>query len=91
MNITLLDKKILVNERAGFIGSSFCEELLFRKNKVVCLDNFYIGKRENLRHLLANKKFTLVEGDIRNLGDSESMPKTEDIIGKLLSSYAVNK
>ena len=149
------NKKILVTGGAGFIGSNLCEELLRLENKVVCLDNFATGKRENLASIINNPNFNLIEGDIRNLddclkatrdvdyvlhqaalgsvprsikdpitsndvnvsgflnmlvaardsgvkrfvyaassstyGDSESMPKVEDIIGKPLSPYAVTK
>jgi UDP-N-acetylglucosamine/UDP-N-acetylgalactosamine 4-epimerase len=155
MNIELSNKKILVTGGAGFIGSNLCEALLEKGNKVVCLDNFATGKRENLEELLKDSDFTLIEGDIRKLedclkatkgvdyvlhqaalgsvprsikdpitsnevnvsgflnmlvaardhgvkrfvfaassstyGDSESMPKVEDIIGKPLSPYAITK
>ena len=155
MDIIIANKKVLVTGGAGFIGANLCEALLERQNKVVCLDNFATGKRENITGLLKNSNFTLIEGDIRNLedcqkasqgvdyilhqaalgsvprsikdpitsndvnvsgflnmlvaardnkvkrlvyaassstyGDSESMPKVEDIIGKPLSPYAITK
>jgi len=155
MNIELSNKTILVTGGAGFIGSNLCEALLEKRNKVVCLDNFATGKRENLEKLLKDSNFTLIEGDIRKLedclkatkdvdyilhnaalgsvprsikdpitsndvnvsgfvnmlvaardnkvkrfvfaassstyGDSESMPKVEDVIGKPLSPYAITK
>jgi UDP-N-acetylglucosamine 4-epimerase len=155
MNIELSNKTILVTGGAGFIGSNLCEALIEKGNKVVCLDNFATGKRENLEQLLKDTNFTLIEGDIRKLedclkatkdvdyvlhqaalgsvprsikdpitsndvnvsgflnmlvaardngvkrfvfaassstyGDSESMPKVEDIIGKPLSPYAITK
>ena len=155
MNIELTNKKILVTGGAGFIGSNLCEALLEKGNKVICLDNFATGKRENIEKLLKDTNFTLIEGDIRKLedclkaskdvdyilhqaalgsvprsikdpitsndvnvsgflnmlvaardngvkrfvyaassstyGDSESMPKVEDIIGKPLSPYAITK
>ena len=155
MKININNKKILVTGGAGFIGSNLCEELLERENKVVCLDNFATGKRENIDGFISNSNFTLIEGDIRNLedcqrasqgvdyvlhqaalgsvprsikdpitsndvnvsgflnmlvaardngvkrfvfaassstyGDSESMPKVEDLIGKPLSPYAITK
>ena len=155
MNIELSNKTILVTGGAGFIGSNLCEALLEKGNKVVCLDNFATGKRENLEQLLKDTNFTLIEGDIRKLedclnatkgveyvlhqaalgsvprsikdpitsnevnvsgflnmlvasrdngvnrfvyaassstyGDSETMPKVEDIIGKPLSPYAITK
>ena len=155
MNIELSNKKILVTGGAGFIGSNLCEVLIEKGNKVVCLDNFATGKRENLEKLSTDTNFTLIEGDIRKLedclkatkdvdyvlhqaalgsvprsikdpitsndvnvsgflnmlvaardsgvkrfvfaassstyGDSQSMPKIEDIIGKPLSPYAITK
>ena len=155
MNIELSNKTILVTGGAGFIGSNLCEALLEKTNKVVCLDNFATGKRENLEDLIKDSNFTLIDGDIRKLedclnatknvdyvlhqaalgsvprsikdpvtsnevnvtgflnmlvaardngvkrfvfaassstyGDSESMPKVEDIIGKPLSPYAITK
>lgn len=154
-NIDLKGRTILVTGGAGFIGSNLIEELLNKKNKVICLDNFATGKRDNLKSFKVNSNFTLIEGDIRNLddcrkatanvdyvlhqaalgsvprsvndpitsndvnvtgflnmlvtsrdsgvkrfvyaassstyGDSESMPKIEDVIGKPLSPYAVTK
>ena len=147
--------KILVTGGAGFIGSNLCEVLLGLGNKVVCLDNFSTGKRENIESFLDNPNFKSIESDIRNLedcqkavenvdyvlhqaalgsvprsindpvttndvnvggfvniliaardakvkrfvyaassstyGDSETLPKVEDVIGKPLSPYAVTK
>ncbi len=155
MSIELSNKTILVTGGAGFIGSNLCEALLKKGNKVVCLDNFATGKRENVEEFLEDPNFILIEGDIRKLedclkatkdidyvlhqaalgsvprsikdpitsndvnvsgflnmlvasrdngvkrfvfaassstyGDSESMPKFEDIIGKPLSPYAITK
>jgi len=146
---------ILVTGGAGFIGSNLCEALLAQGHQVVCLDNFSTGHRYNIETFLTNKKFTLIEGDIRDLdtchkavegtdyvlhqaalgsvprsindpitsnevnvsgflnilvaardaqvkrfiyaassstyGDSESLPKVENIIGKPLSPYAITK
>tara|TARA_B110000037_G_C17075846_1_gene487824 strand:- start:532 stop:1515 length:984 start_codon:yes stop_codon:yes gene_type:complete len=155
MNIELSNKRVLVTGGAGFIGSNLCEALLDKGNKVICLDNFATGKRENLENLLNDTNFTLIEGDIRKLedclkatknvdyvlhqaalgsvprsikdpitsndvnvsgflnmlvaardngvrrfvyaassstyGDSEALPKVEEIIGKPLSPYAITK
>ena len=151
----LKDKTILVTGGAGFIGSNLCEALLEIGSKVVCMDNYATGKKENIIEFLDDPNFTLLEGDIRNLddclkatkevdyvlhqaalgsvprsiknpitsnevnvsgflnmlvasrdngvkrfvyaassstyGDSESMPKVEDVIGKPLSPYAITK
>jgi UDP-N-acetylglucosamine 4-epimerase len=69
MHVKLSEKKILVTGGAGFIGSNLIEVLLEKRNRVVCLDNFATGKRENLTAFLNNSNFTLIEGDIRNLED----------------------
>ena len=69
MEINIKNKKVLVTGGAGFIGSNLCEALLEKQNKVVCLDNFATGKRENIAGFLNNSNFTLIEGDIRNLED----------------------
>jgi len=154
-SIQLSNHKILVTGGAGFIGSNLIEAILKKGNKVICLDNFATGKRENLNAFQNNSNFKLIEGDIRNLddchkathgvdyvlhqaalgsvprsindpitsndvnvggflnmlvasrdagvkrfvyaassstyGDSESMPKVEEVIGKPLSPYAVTK
>ncbi|EKT4551192.1 SDR family oxidoreductase [Flavobacterium psychrophilum] len=147
--------KILITGGAGFIGSNLSEYFLDKGHEVVCLDNFVTGHRYNIEHLLANKNYSLIEGDIRNLsdcqkaligvdyvlhqaalgsvprsisdpittnevnvsgflnilsaakeakvkrfiyaassstyGDSESLPKVENVIGKPLSPYAITK
>ena len=80
MNIELTNKKILVTGGAGFIGSNLCEALLEKGNKVVCLDNFATGKRENLEQLLKDTNFTLIKGDIRKLKDCLKASKEVDYI-----------
>lgn len=73
---------ILVTGGAGFIGSNLCEALLKQGNKVICMDNFSTGKRENIQHLLDiyNKSFTLFEGDIRDLSHCRHAVKHVDSI-----------
>lgn len=80
MSINLTNKKVLVTGGAGFIGSNLCEELLIRKNRVVCLDNFATGKRENIDAFNENLNFTLIEGDIRNLQDCLLATKDVDYV-----------
>ena len=155
MNIKLNNVTILVTGGAGFIGSNLCEVLIEKGSKVICLDNFSTGNKDNLLQLSNETNFTIMQGDIRKLddcikatkgvdyvlhqaalgsvprslknpiitndvnisgflnmliasrnngvkrfvyaassstyGDSESIPKTEDIIGKPLSPYAITK
>lgn len=73
MNLYNLDSKfhILVTGGAGFIGSNLCNALLQNGNQVTCLDNFATGKRENMAPLADHPKFSLIEGDIRNLVDCQ--------------------
>ncbi|MEG2075836.1 MAG: SDR family oxidoreductase [Victivallaceae bacterium] len=62
----LANKLILVTGGAGFIGSNLVETLLASGSRVVVLDNFSTGRRENLATFAGNKNFTLIEGDIRD-------------------------
>ena len=56
--------RILVTGGAGFIGSHLCERLLDEGNDVVCLDNYFTGRKENVAHLLDNYRFELVRHDV---------------------------
>ncbi|HBS04302.1 MAG TPA: NAD-dependent dehydratase [Leptospiraceae bacterium] len=55
---------VLVTGGAGFIGSHLCEKLLEQGDYVICLDNFFTGRRRNIAHLLGNKNFELIRHDI---------------------------
>ncbi len=57
-------KKILVTGGAGFLGSHLCERLLNEGNEVICLDNYFTGKKQNIIHLLDNPYFELIRHDI---------------------------
>ena len=57
-------KRILVTGGAGFIGSHLCERLLKDGNDVICLDNYFTGSKDNIRHLIGNDHFELVRHDI---------------------------
>lgn len=57
-------KRILVTGGAGFVGSHLCERLLKENNTVICLDNFFTGRKENVAHLLDNNNFELVRHDV---------------------------
>jgi UDP-N-acetylglucosamine 4-epimerase len=151
----LKEQRILITGGAGFIGSNLCEYFLEKEAAVTCLDNFSTGFHHNIEHLKSNIRFTLIEGDIRDIetcqkaaedqdfilheaalgsvprsiqdpitsndvnvggflnmlvaardqkvkrfvyaassstyGDSESLPKVEELIGKPLSPYAITK
>lgn len=57
-------KKILVSGGGGFIGSNLCEKLLEQGNYVICLDNFFTGSEDNIKHLVGRKNFELVHHDV---------------------------
>lgn len=58
------NKRVLVTGGAGFIGSHLCQHLLDQGFAVICLDNFFTGRRENISHLLDHPQFELIEHDI---------------------------
>ena len=74
------DRRVLVTGGAGFIGSNLIESLLNSGNRVVCLDNFSTGKRENLKAFSNNPDFKLIEGDIRNYSDCLKAVENIDIV-----------
>lgn len=57
-------KRILVTGGAGFIGSHLCEYLLGQGHEVICLDNYFTGRKANIVHLLSNPYFELVRHDV---------------------------
>ena len=64
-------KRILVTGGAGFIGSHLCERLLKDGNDVICLDNYFTGSKDNIRHLISNDHFELVRHDITQPNTAE--------------------
>ncbi|MFZ4438035.1 MAG: GDP-mannose 4,6-dehydratase, partial [Syntrophales bacterium] len=59
-------KRILITGGAGFLGSHLCERLLAAGEELLCLDNFYTGSKDNIRHLLGNPHFEFIRHDIIN-------------------------
>ena len=57
-------KRILVTGGAGFLGSHLCAALLKQGHEVLCVDNFFTGRRANLRHMLANPRFEVMRHDV---------------------------
>lgn len=56
--------RILVTGGAGFVGSHLCQRLLDEGNEVVCLDNYFTGKKRKIVHLLDNPYFEVVRHDV---------------------------
>jgi UDP-glucuronate decarboxylase len=59
-------KRILITGGAGFLGSHLCERLLVEGDEVLCLDNFFTGSKDNIRHLLGNPRLESIRHDIIN-------------------------
>ena len=56
--------RVLVTGGAGFLGSHLCERLVNEDHEVICLDNFYTGAKDNIRHLLGHPYFELIRHDV---------------------------
>ena len=57
-------KKILVTGGAGFLGSHLCDTLINDGHDVLCVDNFFTGSKDNIKHLLSNSRFELMRHDV---------------------------
>jgi UDP-glucuronate decarboxylase len=57
-------RRILVTGGAGFLGSHLCERLLGEGNDVACIDNFFSGSKDNIRHLSSHAFFELIRHDV---------------------------
>jgi UDP-glucuronate decarboxylase len=62
--MSIITKRILVTGGAGFLGSHLCERLLADGNDVLCVDNYFTGRRDNLASLLGNPRFEAMRHDI---------------------------
>ncbi|MEW4530383.1 UDP-glucuronic acid decarboxylase family protein [Maioricimonas sp. JC845] len=55
---------IIVTGGAGFLGSHLCDRLLERGDEVLCVDNYFSGRKANIAHLMGNPRFELIRHDI---------------------------
>lgn len=56
--------RILITGGAGFLGSHLCDRLISQGHDVICLDNFFTGRKDNIRHLLKHENFELIRHDV---------------------------
>ncbi|MBD0384171.1 dTDP-glucose 4,6-dehydratase [Paenibacillus sedimenti] len=80
MMVDIAGKRVLVTGGAGFIGSHLCDLLLIRgASKVVVLDNFFLGKNENIKDASADDRFVVYRDDARHFGVVRSVIEREKI------------
>ncbi|GAB5539413.1 MAG: SDR family oxidoreductase [Salibacteraceae bacterium] len=77
---TITNSRVLVTGAAGFIGSNLVEHLLEHDNKVVGLDNFLTGKKENVGPFQSHPNFEFIEGDIRDAATCNRACKGVDYV-----------
>lgn len=82
--------KFLITGGAGFIGSHLAEELLKGNNRIIVLDNLSTGRYENIEHLLNNKNFEFVEGNILDAILVDKLIEQVDIIFHLAAAVGVD-
>jgi len=64
MNPKTMPMRILITGGAGFLGSHLCERLLNEGNDIICMDNYFTGRKRNIAHMLSNPNFELVRHDV---------------------------
>ena len=82
--------RILITGGAGFIGSHLAEYLLQRKTQVIVIDNLSTGRYENIEHLLDNKEFEFVEGNILDVVLVDKLVEKVDCIFHLAAAVGVD-
>ncbi len=59
-----MKKRILITGGAGFLGSHLCERLLNQDHEIICLDNLFTGRKQNIAHLMSHPNFEFMRHDI---------------------------
>ena len=62
--MTVISKRVLVTGGAGFLGSHLCERLLEAGHDVLCIDNYFTGRRANVAHLIGGSRFEIMRHDV---------------------------
>jgi UDP-glucuronate decarboxylase len=62
--MSVVSKRILVTGGAGFLGSHLCERLLAQGHDVLCVDNYFTGRRDNVAHLMGSPRFEVMRHDV---------------------------
>ena len=62
--MALTRKRVMVTGGAGFLGSHLCERLLLEGHDVLCVDNYFTGRKDNIVHLLDHKQFEVMRHDV---------------------------
>jgi UDP-glucuronate decarboxylase len=57
-------KRILITGGAGFLGSHLCDKLIAQGHEILCMDNYFTGRKRNIEHLLDHPRFELMRHDV---------------------------
>ena len=62
--MSVMSRRILVTGGAGFLGSHLCERLIAAGHDVLCIDNYFTGRRANVAHLIGHPRFEIMRHDV---------------------------